>query len=279
MTDRAAFHWDETLYAGSADHYAIGRMPYPGAVADVLRTELALDGRGRLLDVGCGPGSLTLLLAPLFDAVVGIDADPEMLRRADRAAERAGIDNVRWHHLRAEELPGGLGTFRVVTFAQSFHWLDRPRVAAAVRPMVASGGAWVHVGATTHRGEPGNDPLPHPRPPHDEVDALVARYLGPVRRAGRSLLPDGTAGGEEEVMRSAGYQGPRRFEVAGGVVRERTEDEVVSAVFSLSYAAPHLFAERRPEFERDLRALLRMASPNGRFSERTRAIELVVWQP
>ncbi|MBF9132972.1 hypothetical protein I0C86_29025 [Plantactinospora sp. S1510] len=162
-----------------------------------------------------------------------------MLRRADRAAEQAGIDNVRWHHLRAEELPGGLGT---------------------------------------SRGVPGNDPLPHPRPPHDEVDALVARYLGPVRRAGRSLLPGGTEGGEEEVMRAAGYRGPRRFEVAGRVVSERTEDEVVSAVFSLSYAAPHLFAERRPEFERDLRALLRTASPTGRFAEGTRAVELV-WQP
>ncbi|MBE1488537.1 class I SAM-dependent methyltransferase [Plantactinospora soyae] len=279
MTDRAAFQWDETLYAGSARYYATGRMPYPGEIAELLRTELSLDGRGRLLDVGCGPGSLTLPLAPLFDSVVGVDADPDMLRQAARAAERAGIENVRWHHLRAEELPAGLGTFRVVTFAQSFHWFDRPQVAAAVRPMLASGGAWVHVGATTHRGAPGDDPLPYPRPPHDEVEALVARYLGPVRRAGRSLLPDGTPGGEEEVMRSAGYRGPRRFEVAGGVLRERAEDEVVAGVFSLSYAAPHLFAERRPEFERDLRALLRAVSPTGRFAERTRAVELVVWQP
>jgi hypothetical protein len=44
------WNWDETLYAGSAAHYAIGRMPYPAAVADVIRDELSLDGRGRLLD-------------------------------------------------------------------------------------------------------------------------------------------------------------------------------------------------------------------------------------
>src|SRR4051812_19726647 len=106
-------------------------MPYPDAVADALRDELGLDGRGRLLDVGCGPGSLTLLLAPLFAAAVGIDADADMLAEA---ARRGGA-GVSWRQLRAEELPDGLGTFRVVTFAQSFHWMDQPRVARQVRPM------------------------------------------------------------------------------------------------------------------------------------------------
>ena len=62
-----------------------------------------------------------------------------------------GVENVDWVHLRAEELPGDLGTFRVVTFAQSFHWMQRERVAATVREMLEPGGAWVHVHATTHR--------------------------------------------------------------------------------------------------------------------------------
>jgi len=57
------WEWDETLYAGSAPHYVTGRMPYPPSLADAIRDELGLDGTGRLLDVGCGPGSLTLLLA------------------------------------------------------------------------------------------------------------------------------------------------------------------------------------------------------------------------
>jgi 2-polyprenyl-3-methyl-5-hydroxy-6-metoxy-1,4-benzoquinol methylase len=37
-----------------------------------------------LLDVGCGRGSLTLLLAPLFEAAVGIDADRDMIVEASR---------------------------------------------------------------------------------------------------------------------------------------------------------------------------------------------------
>lgn len=264
---------DGTLFSGSASYYATGRMPYPIEVAEALRGALGLDGSGRLLDVGCGPGSLTLLLAPLFAEAVGIDADPEMIAEARRAN-----DAVTWRQMRAEELPGDLGTFRVVTFAQAFHWMDRDRVAAAVRPMLAPGGAWVHVSATTHRGVPGDDALPHPEPPHDEIEALVKRYLGPVRRAGQGVLPGGTLGGEEDVMLAAGYRGPERIDAGGGAVLERTEDQVVAAVFSLSSAAPHLFGADRTAFERDLRAVLRAASPAGRFAERRRPVELAIWR-
>lgn len=265
--------WDETLFAGSAAFYAAGRMPYPKELADALKGELRLDGGGRLLDVGCGPGSLTVLLAPLFESAVGIDADAEMIAAAPRTP------HVSWRPMRAEDLPGDLGTFRVVTFAQSFHWMDQPRVASLVRPMISSGGAWVHVGGTTHEGVLGDDPLPYPRPPRDEIAALVTGYLGPVRRAGRRLLPGGTPSGEEDVMRAAGFRGPVRLDVGGGAVLERTEEDVVASVFSLSSSAPHLFADRLPDFDRNLRDLLRRVSPTARFAELTHAVELVIWRP
>lgn len=270
--------WDETLYAGSAAYYAAGRVAYPSGTADALRAKLRLDGRGRLLDVGCGPGSLTLLLAPLFEEAVGVDADPDMIDAARAAARAAGAGNTRWVCMRAEELPGGLGRFRLVTFAQSFHWFDRPRVARAVKQMLEAGGACVQVHATTHRGLAGEDQLHHPRPPHDEIAALVARYLGPVRRAGRQTLPSGTPSGEDRVLQAAGFGRPERVVLEAGTV-ERTEDEVVASVFSLSSSTPHLFGDRRAEFERDLRALLRRAAPGGIFSERMREVALEVWWP
>lgn len=266
---------NDALYAGSARYYATGRLPYPAELPDVLRTGLGLDGRGRLLDVGCGPGTLTRRLAPLFESAVGVDADPEMIAEARRST----VDGLEWRRLRAEELPAGLGTFRVATFAQSFHWMDRPLVARRVRGMLEPGGAWVHVDGITHRGEAGADPLPHPEPPRDAIDALVRRYLGPVRRAGAALLPQGTPSGEAEIMRAAGYTGPERLPAGGGTVYERSADQVVASVFSLSWSAPHLFGERVADFERDLRAVLRSASPSGWFAERSRETVLVVWRP
>ena len=274
----ASWEWDETLYSGSAAYYRTGRLPYPEAVADALGRELRLDGTQRLLDVGCGPGSLTLLLAPRVALAVGIDADRDMIAVAAEDAERAGIDNVRWLRLRAEDLPAGLGRFDVVTFAQSFHWMDRGAVAATVREMLGPGGACVHVQATTHRGDESADQLPEARPPHELIGELVNSYLGSVRRAGRGRLPGGTPGDEDEVYRAAGFVGPRRVELETARVVVRSEDDIVAATFSLSSAAPHLFGPRLAEFEADLRALLRRTSPAGRFAERTRDIALDVWR-
>jgi SAM-dependent methyltransferase len=277
--DAKEWEWDETLFSGTAAHYGVGRMPYPASLGEAVATELDLDGTGRLLDVGCGPGSLTMLLAPHFAASVGVDADPDMIAEAQARAREAGLVDIDWRHLPAEDLPADLGEFRVASFAQSFHWMDQPLVARRVRDMLVPGGAWVHVGATTHRGVAAARPLPHPPPPWEQIDELVARYLGPVRRAGQGQLPHGTRGGEELVMRQAGFSGPARIILDDGRVARRSIDEIVAAVFSLSSSAPHLFAGQLAAFEADLRTLLQKASPSGRFAEQAHAIEVVIWRP
>jgi SAM-dependent methyltransferase len=273
------WEWDPSLYCGSAAYYTRGRLPYPQALVEALAAELHLDGSGRLLDVGCGPGSLTLPLAGMFEQVIGLDADRDMIDEADRLATRGAIPNTRWVHMRAEDLPAGLGSFRLVTFAQSFHWMDRPKVAAAVRGMLDAGGACAHVHATTHQGVETEDgvALPHPCPPHSSIADLVRTYLGPVRRAGHSRLPHGTVAGETEIYRAAGFTGPRRIEIPGRVVT-RVSDDLVAAVFSLSSSAPHLFGDDRADFEAELRQLLHSAGPNGLFSEQTRETAIDIWQ-
>ncbi|HSU36580.1 MAG TPA: methyltransferase domain-containing protein [Propionibacteriaceae bacterium] len=269
--------WDPTLYAGSARFYADGRVAYPVSLATALTDELGLDGTGRLLDVGCGPGSLTLLLADRFAAAVGIDADPDMIEEARERARRAGVGNIDWATMRGEELPGALGTFEVVSFAQSFHWMQRELVARAVRSMLVPEGACVHVHATTHQGVDDDADLPHPRPPRAEINDLVRRYLGPVRRAGRGVFND-AGGGEDAIYRTAGFADRRRIEVGGGPV-ERSTDEVVASIFSLSSSTPHLFGDRVLEFEHELRGLLQVASPGGVFSEQMPAVAVDVWRP
>jgi hypothetical protein len=181
--------------------------------------------------------------------------------------------------MRAEDLPGQLGRFRAAVFAQSYHWMNQPVVANAVLGMLEPGGAWLHVSATTHRGavEAGAE-LPEPVPPRDKIKQLVESYLGTVRRAGKGKLPGGTPSAEEEGMVAAGYAGPRRVKVPRGEVFVRSQDEIVASVYSLSWAAPHLFGERLDQFEAELRGLLRSASPSGRFAERARDIELVIWR-
>ena len=102
--------WDESLFAGTAGDDEQGRTPYAPGLADAFARSLDLDGQGRLLDVGCGPGTVTIPLAPLFEAAVGLDPDPEMLACASHAAARRGIGNATWVRERAEALPAGLGS-------------------------------------------------------------------------------------------------------------------------------------------------------------------------
>jgi hypothetical protein len=168
--------------------------------------------------------------------------------------------------MRAEDLPADLPPVDVITFAQSFHWMDRPRVAAAARRALAPGGVLVHVSATTHRGvETGEQD-----PPWDAITELVAAYLGP-----RRTVPGDSAGNEEQIYRSAGFDGPRDIELPGRLVHRSAED-IVAAVYSLSSSTPYLFGDRLAAFDHDLRALLHRAG-NG-FSERARPIVLHLWR-
>ncbi|MFJ4985400.1 class I SAM-dependent methyltransferase [Streptomyces sp. NPDC088732] len=272
------WEWDDTLFSGSAPYYRRGRLPYAPGLVDALAEELALDGHGRLIDMGCGPGTLALDLAHLFGETVGLDPDGGMIAEAERGAAGLGLrDRTRWVRARAEELPAGLGTFTVAAFGQSFHWMDQELVAAAVRDMLVPGGALAHVSDAKNESWP-LDGLPHPPVPYAAIGELVARRLGPVRRAGRGTLPQGTPGGEAAVLARAGFRGPRRRIVPGGQALERTRDDVVAWVFSMSYSAPHLFGARRGDFESELRALLREASASGRFSERRPSTECVIWR-
>ena len=269
--------WDPTLYAGSAAYYADGRVPYPPALADAIAAGLGTDGTGRLLDVGCGPGSLTLLLAPLFAQIIGIDADPDMVQVAGDRSAAAELWSVSCRQLRGEELPADLGTFRAVTFAQSLHWMRRTEVLTAVSGMLRDGGACLHIRASTTRGIPTDVPLPHPEPPHDAIAALVGDYLGPARRAGLGVVPDELPDERERPFLAAGFTDQQRVDVAGEVVA-RTADQLVAAVYSLSSSTPYLLGEQRPAFEADLRALLAEVSADGLFSEQLREITIDFWR-
>ncbi len=272
-----SWSWDETLFQGAAEHYDVGRLPYAPALSEAFADALALDGKGRLLDVGCGPGTVALRLAHLFDSVVGLDADADMLREAARLAGERGITNASWVKALAETLPGGLGKFRAITFAASFHWMERERVASAVSAMLDRGGAVVHV---DNRHQDGVSPPPdstYPGPPDDEIAARRRAYLGADRRAGQSIR-NTSPGNEAAVFRAAGFTGPQVEVVSDGRILTRTLDEVVHSVLSSSQTAPHLFGENLGAFESDLRALLRRVSPAGLFCVQLPDNHLNVWR-
>ena len=173
-----AWQWDPSLFAGCARFYVRGRVAYPSALADLLVDVLNLDGRGRLLDVGCGPGSFTLLLASHFEEAVGVDADEQMLAEAERQAVAAGITNIEWVHGKGEDISPDMGHFRVASMAASFHWMDRERVAGLLRQRLVDDGVVAYVRATMHVASTGRHRCHIRERLEQQIDALVAEFLG-----------------------------------------------------------------------------------------------------
>jgi SAM-dependent methyltransferase len=256
--------YDPTIYQGSAVHYRPGRPSYSPDLEAVLQRELRLDGAGRLLDVGTGPGILATRLAGLFEEVVAIDPDPDMLDEARKAATERDITTIRWIRALAEDLPAAApGPYRLVTFGQSFHWTDERRVAELVYDMLEPGGAMALI-VHTVAGRPRPDSPGPPPIPHDEIKALIARYLGSDRRAGRGVTPARTHR-FEDVLVTTRFGEPRTVFARGKTDLVRDVAGVVSGYFSMASSAPHLYAERVDDFRKDLTDLLLARSPNGLF--------------
>jgi SAM-dependent methyltransferase len=128
-----------------AEFYHRYRRGYPGAVIDVLADIFGLSTRDLVVDLGCGTGQLTTALAGRVRAVLGVDPEPDMLRRARRAAGEAGIGNVSWLLGADTDVPAlrrllGDGSVAVVTIAQALHWMAHEELFAASAPLVRAGG-------------------------------------------------------------------------------------------------------------------------------------------
>lgn len=76
----------------------------------------------RILDLGCGTGSTTLLLKQAFPQaeVIGLDLSPYMLVMADHKAKTAQL-GIQWHHGKAENTGFSHASFDLVTASLLFH--------------------------------------------------------------------------------------------------------------------------------------------------------------
>ena len=92
VTTRTAY--DPTLFQGAAWYYARYRSKYPQALFDLLADIFKLDGKGRLLDLGCGAGFVGIHERDRFAEVVGLDPDADMLKVAQEQAAAVGATKM-----------------------------------------------------------------------------------------------------------------------------------------------------------------------------------------
>lgn len=118
-------------FLAGSKNYAQYRPTYPVELAAVL-AELTPD-RQNALDVGCGNGQLTCLLAAHFSSVLGTDPSVEQIRHA------ISHERVQYACAPAEQLPSENKTFGLITAAQAAHWFKLDAFYREVRRVAAPG--------------------------------------------------------------------------------------------------------------------------------------------
>ncbi|XP_029369218.1 putative methyltransferase DDB_G0268948 [Echeneis naucrates] len=89
------------------------------------------------VDVGCGSGQGTILLAPYFNKVFGTDISPAQL---EMALTNSNPPNVSYRQCPAEELPFPSGEVDLVSAMTAAHWFDRPRFLQEADRILRPGG-------------------------------------------------------------------------------------------------------------------------------------------
>ncbi|MGO9605984.1 MAG: class I SAM-dependent methyltransferase [Candidatus Binataceae bacterium] len=246
--------YDLTLYESTAYYYARFRPPYPPSMVSVLREKFSLDGRGRMLDLGCGTGYVAIPMAHLFEQVVAMDPDPGMIDEGRAAAARAGVRNIDWKLGGSEDLSDGLGRFRLVTIGNAFHWMNRERTLDRLYDLVEEDGGLAIVG----QGAP--FPAPPPVKWRAVINEVIARYLGPERRAGQGTYSHPKDRHEPAIRRSR-FRGFTEYRELFDPTW--TIDSIIGNLYSMSFCSRRLLGDRVGDFERDLRAALLAAEPSG----------------
>lgn len=247
---------DGGLFTGTAWHYARYRPGYPAVFLNDLVQRLGLDGTGRLLDLGCGTGQLTLPLAAHVTEAVGIDPESEMLAEAKRQAQEQIVTNVSWIQGDSVDLPGDLGRFTLVTMGRSFHWMDRAQVLAALDEMVDDEGSLVIANDSN---------LVLPSTPWQQA-------IGDIQR--RFLPPDYQPGPPPAVAAHRTHQQVLANSAFGQVNRQVYKyawpwntERVIGYLYSTSVPLRRLLGDRRAAFEETVRSTLLLIDPSGEFTE------------
>ena len=111
--------------------------------ADIARELLAGKGQS-VLDVGCGAGTFTWLLAPLFKRIAGLDPKAARIEEAKATAKSKGLD-ADFRVGAAEKMPFADASFDVVVFSNSLHHIPGMDAAMAEAARVVKPGGLVYV--------------------------------------------------------------------------------------------------------------------------------------
>jgi ubiquinone/menaquinone biosynthesis C-methylase UbiE len=142
------------VFDSVADAYDAGRPSYPDELYRALSevSGVRLDG-ATAVDVGAGTGILTHALRARGSRVIAVEPGLEMLARLRSRAAGQAPAAVAAVLADGNALPVAGGVADLVTYAQSWHWLDPVASIAEARRVLRPGGAIAGCWNLTHAAQ------------------------------------------------------------------------------------------------------------------------------
>ena len=255
--------YEPRRFQSAVPYYERYRLAYPERLIARVVALLGMQPGDAVLDLGCGPGSLSLPLARLGMAVTAADPEPEMLAAAEGAAGSAGLPLNLWRG-GSYDLTPHMGPYKLVTIGRAFHWMDRLATLAMLDRIIAPGGAV----ALFHDA--------HPVLPENEWFKVLCKVGDRYGRAAQPHIAERKALGHRRYEPFLYQSVFTTLEGLSVTVRKSiSEDEIVGRAFSQSTTSPEKLGDRTDAFEAELRERLRALSPKGEFIEIAEMVTLV----
>jgi trans-aconitate methyltransferase len=246
----------------NAAHYLAGRPPYSPRLIRRVAQSCELGGSHRLLDLGCGPGQLSLAFSSWVGSGLALDPEPEMLRIA--AGLGAGIaPNIEYRQGSSYDLSPAFGRFRLAVIGRAFHWMDRPDTLARLDALIEPEGALALFSTAMVTDAPIAWLAPY--------QALLEEYAqsDPARVQRKS--DDWES--HDTVLAKSSFSALERVSIVE--TRRTSVESLIERPLSMSSLSRERLGERLDELQARIRQLLDAHATNGWVEERIESIALI----
>ncbi len=236
--------WDPTgRFTGLAEGYAKHRPSYPPEAIDCLVEECHLGADSIVVDIGCGTGISTRLLAAKGLQVIGIEPNADMRDTAGQTALESSSGTIEYRQGQAEKTGLPASCAAAVTAFQAFHWFDGERALAEFHRILEPKGNLALVW---------ND--------RDDSDSLTGAYHQILSNSLEGQAVTNSWRKSSEILhQSRWFAPPRVFTFSSDQTLD--EDGLVGRALSASYAPRD--PANREKLVAGLRDLFRGSEQNG----------------